>query len=188
MSEAHIIGYIASAMQFVVAANALRLNRRYGTAKVGWSLVGAFVLLALVQLVQSAIVIKSGDDAVMKVDATYILISFLLLVGMLHLEAVLKERQRAENLEKQLRADLEEEVKLKTAYLTRAIEELMQQMEETKRVSAILSETTMMNRPPDGSNTTIFDRPPAVEPENGSDQREESRLGGILTAEWIAHF
>jgi hypothetical protein len=150
MNESNVMGGIAIAMQFLVAAYALKLNRCYGTARVGWSLFGAFSLLALLQLIQSSGTLNSGLDDLLKINGIYVLISFLLLVGMMHLEGMLKERSRIEALEKQMRAELEAEVKLKTAYLTRAIDELMQQMEETKRMSAIIQSS-------DTTHVSLFD-------------------------------
>lgn len=137
MNEPHLIGCIASALQFIVAIYALRLNRRFGTAQVGWSLFGAFSLLALLQLVQATLT-NPGADPTLMVNVTYVLISFLLLLGMVHLGSMLKERARAERLELDLRGKLESEVKSKTAHLTRAIEELMKEIEQTKRLSAII--------------------------------------------------
>jgi hypothetical protein len=125
-------------MQFGVAGFALRLNRKYGTARVGWSLFGAFVLLALLRVMESSETLSSSTSMALKINGVYGLISFLMLLGLVHLEGVLKERLRVERLEQKMRADLEAEVKLKTQHLTRAIDELMQQMEETKRMSAIL--------------------------------------------------
>jgi hypothetical protein len=138
MLESHLIGWITSALQFVVAGFALRLNRRYGTSSVGWSLFGAFSLLALLQLVQSTILVDIGARSALELHVTYGLISFLLLISMLHLETMLKERVRLARLEKRMRAALESEVESKTAHLTRAIEELMSQIEETKRMGAII--------------------------------------------------
>src|SRR5208283_4473053 len=107
MNESYITGWIASALQFMVAGYALRLNRRFGTARVGWSLFCAFSLLALLQLVQSTSSFDVVVNAALKINVTYALISFLLLIGMLHLETMLKERSRMERVEKQLRAELE---------------------------------------------------------------------------------
>ncbi len=117
-----------------MAAYALRLNRRYGTGRVGWSLFFAFSLLALLRLIQSTAPSDTGANAPPEIIAGYALIPFLLLTGMIHLETMLKERVRMERVEKQLRAGLESEVKAKTAHLTRAIEELMREMEESKRI------------------------------------------------------
>jgi hypothetical protein len=205
MNESHIMGWIASALQFMVAGYALRLNRRFGTARVGWSLFGAFSLLALLQLVQSTTSFDAGANAAIKINVTYALISFLLLIGMVHLEAMLKERLRRERVEQQLRAELESEVKSKTAHLTRAIEELMIEMEETKRMSTIIeaSISTKIDKTAtslvSGGNaaaTTVgnpSDRKAIGEPvvmrsSAGRDWEGEQILAGILGGEWVAHF
>src|SRR5580698_9433039 len=101
MNESHLTGYIGSLMQFAVAGYALRLNRHFGTARVGWSLFGAFALLALLQLVQSTDGSDANAAAAMRVNVTYIVISFMLLIGMLHMEQLLKQRMRAEKAEQQ---------------------------------------------------------------------------------------
>jgi hypothetical protein len=51
---------ISGLLQFAVAGYALRLNRIFGTARVGWSLFWAFSLLALLHVVQSATVFNPG--------------------------------------------------------------------------------------------------------------------------------
>lgn len=205
MNESHIAGYLASAMQFIVAAHALRLNRRYGTARVGWSLFGAFSLLALLQLVQSMASFEAGSNSAMKINVTYALISFLLLIGMLHLETMLKERLHLERVEKKLRAELELEVKSKTAHLTRAIEELMGEIEETKRMTAIIesaewaatsniAESLTTSEPPaattvfEPANEAAFDKPAPARPHHGCDHDYEQMMAGMMSEEWVAHF
>ena len=44
---------LAGTLQLCVAIYAIRLNRLYGSARVGWSLFWAFSLLALLHFVQS---------------------------------------------------------------------------------------------------------------------------------------
>jgi hypothetical protein len=173
MNESQLFGGIAGAMQFLVALYALRLNRRYGTSRVGWSLFGAFALLALLHLVQCVTPGRATSTVSIEVNATYVLISFLLLIGMLHLESMLKERLHMEQVELQLRADLEIEVKSKTAHLNRAIEELVQEMDATKRMSEIIK----------SSDTTFTQRFPSFK--KGEDTEFISR---VLGWEWIAHF
>jgi C4-dicarboxylate-specific signal transduction histidine kinase len=135
------MGFIASALQFVVAGCALRLNRLFGTARVGWSLFFAFSLLALLHLVQSLPPFNAGTELGGQVEVIYSLISLLLLTGLVHIEIVLKERLWREREEKRLRAELESEIKKKTAYLTRAIEELQTEIDERKRVQAEVEKT-----------------------------------------------
>jgi regulator of replication initiation timing len=71
----------------------------------------------------------------------YSLISLLLLTGMVHIETLLKERLRLECEEQRLRAELESEVKKKTAYLSRALEELQSEMDGRKRMEAEIERT-----------------------------------------------
>jgi uncharacterized protein YlxW (UPF0749 family) len=136
-----VMGFIASALQFVVAGCALRLNRLFGTARVGWSLFFAFSLLALLHLIQSMPPFDAGAQLGMQIEVIYSLISLLLLTGLVHIEIVLKERLRVEREGKRLRAELESEVKKKTAYLTRAIEELQTEIDGRKRVEVEAEKT-----------------------------------------------
>jgi len=136
-----VMGFITGALQFVVAGYALRLNRIFGTARVGWSLFWAFALLALLHLFQSITSFNSGAPLGVEIEVMYSLISLLLLTGMVHLETLLKERLRLEREEQRLRAELESEVKKKTAYLSRAIEELQSEIDGRKRMEAEVEKT-----------------------------------------------
>jgi phosphoglycerate-specific signal transduction histidine kinase len=135
------MGLIASVLQFIVAGYALRLNRIFGTARVGWSLFWAFALLALLHLFQSVELFSAGAPLGVEVEVMYALISLLMLTGMVHIESLLKERLRMEREEQRLRAALELEVKKKTAHLTRAIEELQLEIDGRKRMEAEVEKT-----------------------------------------------
>ncbi|HTV41778.1 MAG TPA: hypothetical protein VMF08_14445 [Candidatus Sulfotelmatobacter sp.] len=134
MNLTTVMGFVAGALQFIVAGYALRLNRLFGTRRVGWSLFWAFLLLALLHLMQSVMKGGFGAEIGVKVDVMNALISMLLLIGMVHLEGLLKERMRVESEEQRMRVELQAEVKKKTSYLMRAIEQLQAEMEERKRV------------------------------------------------------
>lgn len=136
MNGTTFMSLLSGLLQFGVAGYALRLNRLFGTARVGWSLFLAFLLLACLHLMQSMMPAGSGAELMLKVDVMYALVSLLLLVGMVHLETVLKERLRVAQEERRMRAELEWEVKKKTAHLTRAIEELQSEIDERKRVES----------------------------------------------------
>lgn len=135
MSFPTAMGFTADLLQFVVAGYALRLNRLFGTARVGWSLFCAFALLALLHLIQSMVPFNSAPFGI-KVELMYAIIALLLLTGMVHMEALLKERLRIAREEQQMRAELESQVKRKTAYLTKTIEELQREMDERRRMEA----------------------------------------------------
>ena len=136
MTTTTSINFLAGAMQFIVAAYALRLNLLFGTRRVGWSLFFAFSLLALLHLVQSVDAFNVGAGAGVKIEGIYLLVSFLLLTSLVHIEGQLRERLKLEYKERQIRAELELEVKRKTAYLVRALEGLQAEMDERHRMSA----------------------------------------------------
>ena len=136
-----VMGFIASLLQFVVAGYALRLNRLFGTARVGWSLFFAFSLLALLHLVQSLPPFNTGAQLGVQIEVIYSLISLLLLTGLVHIEIVLRERLRMQHEEQRLRAELESEVRKKTAHLTRAIEELQLEIDGRKRMEVEIERT-----------------------------------------------
>jgi DNA repair exonuclease SbcCD ATPase subunit len=135
------MGFITGALQFIVAGYALRLNRVFGTARVGWSLFWAFALLALLHLFQSVTSFNTRAPLGVEIEVMYSLISLLLLTSMVHLETLLKERLRLEREEQRLRAELESEVKKKTAYLSRALEELQSEIDGRKRMEAEIEKT-----------------------------------------------
>lgn len=141
MNASTLTAFAAGGLQFVVAAYALRLNRLFGTARVGWSLFCAFTLLALLHVAQILKPVQGVVSLETEVEVIYALVSLLLLTGMVHLETLLKERQRMEQKEQQLRVELEQEVKKKTAYLTRAIEELQAEIDERKRMESAMETT-----------------------------------------------
>lgn len=136
MNFAEAMGCIAGVLQFTVAGYALRLNRRFGTTRVGWSLFWAFVLLAVLHLLQSLAQARADTEMGIETEVMYALISLLLLTGLLHLEIVLKERERVEREEQRLRAELQSEVQKKTSYLMRAIEELESETNERRRMES----------------------------------------------------
>ena len=64
MSHSLIISSISGLLQFAVACYALRLYHRFGSSRVGWSLFGAFLLLASLRvfLVAGAIDLQAKVD------------------------------------------------------------------------------------------------------------------------------
>jgi C4-dicarboxylate-specific signal transduction histidine kinase len=126
MGYANVISLISGVLQFLVAAYALRLNRLFGPVRVGWSLFSAFVLLGLLHLFLSVEAFRGRTELGITVDVVYSLISILLLTGMAHLEALLKERLRAESAEQRAQNELEARVKAQTAELVKANEDLQQ--------------------------------------------------------------
>src|SRR6266702_3482522 len=81
---------------------ALRLNRVFGTKRVGWVLFSAFSLLALVQLMR-AWQPAWGLDPGLTLDLLSFIVPVLLLGSMVHIETLFRERLRLEKEEKKLR-------------------------------------------------------------------------------------
>jgi len=123
MNFSNVMTMIAGALQFAVACYALRLNRLFGAPRVGWSLFAAFAAMALLRLLPSLDLFRGmimGGGA----EIVYVLTSILLLTGMAHLEALLRERRRVEEAEQRAQAKLESQVQNQTAELIRANEQL----------------------------------------------------------------
>jgi hypothetical protein len=141
MNFPEIMGLVTGLLQFIVAGYALRLNRIFGTARVGWSLFWAFSLLALLHFIQSVTAFNNGAPLGVEIEVIYSLISLLLLTGLVHIETLLRERLRVEQEEERLQAELESQVREKTAHLTRAIEDLQLEIAERKRMEAEVERT-----------------------------------------------
>jgi hypothetical protein len=127
-------GLIPGLLQFFVAGYALRLNRIFGTARVGWSLFWAFSLLALLHFVKVLMSFNTGTPLGDEAEVIFSLASLLLLIGMIHNETLLRERLRVEQVENRMQDKLEFQVKEKTAHLTRAIEDLQLEIAERERL------------------------------------------------------
>jgi hypothetical protein len=136
MNLAEHMGWVTGLLQFIVAGYALRLNRIFGTARVGWSLFWAFSLLAALHCMQVLSSLNSGAPLGVETEAIYSLISMLLLTSMVHIETLLRERLRVEQAEERLRNGLEFLVKEKTAHLSQAIADLQSEITERERMEA----------------------------------------------------
>src|SRR6185369_8598947 len=141
MDYTDVISWVAGFLQLSVAAYALRLNRLFGARHVGWSLFCAFALLAISHLVQSIGPMKMTSDYRAAVEVVYALVSLLLLTGMLHIEGMLKVRFQMEEEKQQILQDLESRVQEKTAELTKANENLQEEVAERKRIAAEMEKT-----------------------------------------------
>src|SRR5205085_3563050 len=111
---------------------ALRLNRVFGTKRVGWVLFAAFSLLAVVQLMR-ACQPAWGLDPGLTLDLLSFLVTVLLLVSMVHIETLFRERLRREEEAQRLRAGLENQVRERTAALDQANEQLQREISLRKQ-------------------------------------------------------
>jgi len=138
MNFSDAITLVTGLLQLGVACYALRLNRLFGMTRVGWSLFSAFSLLTLLHTLQSIGSLDGGTRFGMNMDVMYAFISLLLLIGMTHLETLLKERLRVELEEQKQQHELELRVKERTEDLIGVNEELRQEIAEHKRTAARL--------------------------------------------------
>jgi C4-dicarboxylate-specific signal transduction histidine kinase len=125
MNFENVMTMAAGATQFAVACYALRLNRLFGAPRVGWSLFAAFTAMALLRFLLSLDLFRGMIEGG-RAEIVYALTSILLLTGMVHLESLLKERQRVDQAEQKAQARLESQVRQQTAELIRANEELQE--------------------------------------------------------------
>src|SRR5258708_456030 len=128
MKYAWIYNVALTILPCLIPPYAFRLARVFGTRKVGWLLFVVFFLLAVLQVVRAWHPMGIGLDPGLMMDLLYLLVPTLLLIGMVHIETLFKERLRLEAEEKKLRAGLEVQVKERTAQLDDANMELRQEI------------------------------------------------------------
>jgi PAS domain S-box-containing protein len=119
------LDFVAGSLQIGAALYALRLNRLFGTHRVGWWLCGAFVAQALLCVLQLQ---ESGAALPVRVGVVNVLIALMLLVAMAQIELSQRKRVRQEGEHQRARAELERLVGEKTADLVRSNEELRKEI------------------------------------------------------------
>ena len=133
MNGSHVYALMLGLLPCVIPPYAYRLSRVFGTKRVGWVLFSAFSLLAALQLVRTSVSLGWLADSGLTLDILYFLIPVLLLISMVHIETLFKERLRLEQDERHLRAQLEVEVQKRTAELDQANEDLQQEISLRKQ-------------------------------------------------------
>ena len=148
-------------LQLAVPSYGLRLSRLFGSRRVGWALVVAFLGLALLNLaagIGSAGVRLECEAARNVVGAV---IPILLLVGMAHVETLFRERARRARLQSVRLSEVEQCLDRKTEELAEAREEFrveLSRREEAQRAFAPRPATAQ-----DLSQTLAARRDPAVD-------------------------
>jgi len=122
------IALASGLLQCAVVGYGFWLTRRFGVARVGWALVFTFSLLALLRL----FLVQANMEFGTKIDILFGVISLLLLVGMIQVEYLLRERQRADLARQRAQLELEATVERKTAELTTLNGELEKTAERLK--------------------------------------------------------
>jgi PAS domain S-box-containing protein len=130
---AHFFAVVLGLLPCIIPPYAYRLSRVFGTKRVGWLLFGVFVLLAALQLVRASVIMGWVADPSLTFDILYFLIPILLLIGMVHIETLFKERFRLEEEEKHLRETLQMEVRKRTADLDAINDELQREISLRKQ-------------------------------------------------------
>ena len=128
---------VSGLLQCAVVGYGFWLARRFGVARVGWALVFTISLLALLR----AFLFQSNFEFGTKVNVMFGVIAMLMFAGLVQLEILLRERQRAEAARLQTQMELETSVQEKTAELTKVNAELQ---ETTERLKAEVAERTQM--------------------------------------------
>jgi PAS domain S-box-containing protein len=133
MSASPIYSTFLSLLSCAVPPYALRLNRLFGTGRVGWVLFVVFTLLSIVQVLRTWQPMGIGLEPGLTLDLVNFLVPMLLLTGMVHIEILFKERLRLDQEEKRLRGVLQQQVKDRTAELDQTNEELQREISLRKQ-------------------------------------------------------
>lgn len=136
-----ITEWLAWLLQLGVGIYALRLNRLFGTRRIGWSLFTAFTLLGAIHLAQAAGGLAMPGNSSLRVGLLEMIISLLVLMSLLHIEAVFREKLRLERSQLEARANLEAVVKEQTAELSSANEQLCKEIERGEEHRKALEES-----------------------------------------------
>jgi signal transduction histidine kinase len=126
------IDLAAGALQLSVAGYALWLKRHFRAVHVGWWLFSAFASLAVLHWAQNGDVIPEFPQRSIILDGAYAFTSVLLLIGMFHIQALLKWYQGAEEKAREAQAALEETLRTESEKLNKANEELRQSADRLK--------------------------------------------------------
>lgn len=110
-------------LQVAVPSYGLRLNRRFGSRQVGWALVMAFVVLALLNLANGAGAAGARREWELARAVVMAAIPVLLLIGLAHIETLLRQRTHLERKQKLGQREFEQFLNQRTKELADAKEE-----------------------------------------------------------------
>jgi PAS domain S-box-containing protein len=127
-------GLIAGVLQLSVPSYALRLVHRFGTQRVGWFVVTAFISLAFLHLLGPAKPAGTGLGSAILMDTLYAGGSVLLIIGMCHVENLFAEQERVRSQTASLRSEWESRFKEESANLARANQGLVQEIAQRDQI------------------------------------------------------
>lgn len=110
-------------LQIAVPSYGLRLNRRFGSRQVGWALVVAFVVLALLNLAGGTASASARREWELARGVAMAAIPVLLLIGLAHIETLLRERTQLEHKQQLRGREFEQCLAQRTMDLADAKEE-----------------------------------------------------------------
>jgi PAS domain S-box-containing protein len=134
-------GLLSFALQLTVPSYSLRLVRRFGTARVGWFIVTAFSVLALLQLLKPLRAMSPQGPSSTAMDLVVSAAAVLLVVGMGHLETILSAEQAAARGELKVRAECETLAGERHGDLARANEDLLRKIASLEKAEETLRQS-----------------------------------------------
>jgi signal transduction histidine kinase len=137
MDETQVVGGLALTVQVGTAIYALRLNRLFGSHRAGWSLFGAFALMAAVHVIEGSNSVGGSDVRDQRLSQlVYLLSSGLLLIGLAHVGMVFRQQLQIEQVIRANRDALEGRVQERTAELAEANAILRAEIHDRQRAEA----------------------------------------------------
>src|SRR5262245_59776511 len=106
MNFTFVPNVVLSLLPCLIPPYAFRLIRGFGARRVGWLLFSVFSLLAILQLIPAWHPFGLWMSPGLTLELLSFLIPVLLLIGMVHIETLFKERLRVEEEEKRMRLEL----------------------------------------------------------------------------------
>ena len=141
MRNATLYNLIVGLLPCLIPPYAFRLSRLFGTRRVGWMLFATFTLLAALQVFHYWLPSGFGLEPHLTMEVVNLLVPALLLIGMVHIETIFRERLKVEQEEKRMREELEVKVQARTADLDQANDELQREISLRKQGEAELKKS-----------------------------------------------
>lgn len=139
----------AALLETAVAGYALRLHRLFGATRVGWSIFAAFGMMALVHLLLPLDLTASGQPGGNLLIPG--IVTLLLLIGMVHVEMVLRQRAQAQEDEVRVRNECDFRNQERIAVLTLRNRELQAALDRRRILSGLLPICCSCKRIRDGA-------------------------------------
>jgi septal ring factor EnvC (AmiA/AmiB activator) len=141
MNYLDLSGLLSGLLQLAVACYALRLSWRFGTARVGWLVFGAFSLLALFHTLLAVNPFRVGLESGVIPDLAYGVVSVLLLTSIVRLESSLKKHWQNQREERRSLSEWESQVESQVAGLARTNLEVAKTNEDLTKTNSEISKT-----------------------------------------------